>query len=112
VSIRIDLRVPDGNGEILAASLGSFGGKLPIHDDVQRERTGERFQESLFGAAQPRKLGVEEGAGVGGGFARRHLSWGRRGRWGQLGAAVSLVAAVGSAATRSQEAKLLWGLIE
>jgi hypothetical protein len=68
--------------------------------------------ESLFGAAQPRKLGVEEGAGLGGGFARRHRSWGRRGRWGHPGATISLVAAVGSAATCAKEAKLLWGLIE
>jgi hypothetical protein len=112
VPIRIDLRVPDGNREILGQAWVPLAASYRFHHDVQRERSGERFQESLFGAAQPRKLGVEEGAGLGGGFARRHRSWGRRGCWGQLGAAVSLVAAVGSAATRSQEAKLLWGLIE
>jgi hypothetical protein len=66
--------------------------------------------ESLFGAAQPRKQDVEEGAGLGGGFARRHPLWGRRGRRGHLGAALSLVAAVGSAAPRSQ-VKLLWDLL-
>jgi hypothetical protein len=68
--------------------------------------------KSFFGTPQPGKLGVEEGAGLGGGFARcRPWQYGRWRRW-HLGAAVSLVAAVGSAATCSQEAKLLGGLIE
>ena len=110
--IRIDLRVPDGNGEILGQAWVPLAASYRFHHDVQRERSGERFQESLFGAAQPRKLGVEEGAGLGGGFARRHPSWDGRGRCRHPCPALSLVAAVGSAATRSQEAKLLWGLIE
>jgi hypothetical protein len=112
VLIRIDLRVPDGNGKFSRQAWVSLAAGYRFHHDVQRERSGEWFQESLFGAAQPRKLGVEEGAGLGGGFARRHQSWGRRGRWGHPGATISLVAAVGSAATCAKQAKLLWGLIE
>jgi hypothetical protein len=57
--------------------------------------------KSFFGTPQPGKLGVEEGAGLGGGFARRRpRRYDRWRRW-HLGAAVSLVAAVGSAATCS-----------
>jgi hypothetical protein len=112
VLIRIDLRVPDGNGKFSRQAWVSLAAGYRFHHDVQRERSGERFQESLFGTAQPRKLGVEEGAGLGGGFARRHPWRDGRGRRGHLGTAISLVAAVGSAAPCSQEAKLLWGLIE
>src|ERR1700684_3186844 len=64
--------------------------------------------KSPFRTAQPRKLGVEEGTGLGSGFARRYPSSDGRGRRGHLGAAISLVAAVGSAAPCSQQAKLLW----
>jgi hypothetical protein len=55
-----------------------------------KESESKGFALVTFRHAQPRKLGVEEGAGLGGGFARRHRSWDRRGRWGQLGAAVWL----------------------
>jgi hypothetical protein len=111
--IRIDLRArmetanPRGKPELL---WRLFTHSPTLCSGYGRERLVPG--KSLFCTAQPRKLGVEEGTGLGGGFARRHPSWHGRGRRGHLGAAISLVAAVGSAATCSQEAKLLWGLIE
>ena len=111
--IRIDLPIQDGNGKSSRQAYVSFGRLVTDSTTMCSGRGRERLvPASLFGPAQPRKQGVEEGVGLGGGFARRG-PW-RDGRWrrGHLGAAVSLVAAVGSAATRSEEAKLLWGLIE
>src|ERR1035441_2120812 len=74
---------------------------------------------SLFGTAQPRKLCVQDGDGLGGGFPGRPGEWGGGGgggrgggreggeRRGQAGAPGPLVAGVGSAAARSQSACLL-----
>ena len=72
-----------------------------------------------FRSPQPRKLGIQSGNRSRCRFrgwmeyssALRLHRAGRGRRW-HLGAAISLVTAVSSAATCSQEAKLLWGLIE
>jgi hypothetical protein len=59
------------------------------------------FGETEGASGQPRKLAVEEGTGLGGGFARRRPWRDGPGRRRHLGAAISLIAGVGSATTCS-----------
>jgi hypothetical protein len=89
--IRIDLRVPDGNAEILAASPGSW--PAIYRSTTMRSGPGrERLVPNVsFWRRVTKETGRREECWLGGGFAG---ATGRRasGRWGQLDGAVSLVA--------------------